>query len=57
MTLEVGEETFQARASVPQGEERDRIFAEFFERMPGFGEYQKSTSRQIPVVLLERIED
>ncbi len=55
VTLEVGEETFKAHASVPQGEERDRIFAQVVEQMPGFGEYQKNNPRIIPVVLLERI--
>ena len=55
VTLEVGEEAFKARASVPQGEERDRIFAQVVEQMPGFGEYQKNNPRIIPVVLLERI--
>ena len=55
VTVELGIETFKARASVPEGAERDRIFAQVVEQMPGFGEYQKNTTRTIPVVLLERI--
>ncbi len=55
VTLEVGEETFPARASVPKREERDRIFAGVVAKMPGFGEYQQNTDRLIPVVLLERL--
>jgi len=57
VTLEVGDETFRARASVPQGEARDRIFALLVEQMPFLGEHQKNTNRLIPVVLLERIDD
>ncbi len=55
VTIEVGEERFKARASVPKREERDRIFAGVVAKMPGFGEYQQNTDRLIPVVLLERL--
>jgi deazaflavin-dependent oxidoreductase (nitroreductase family) len=55
VTVELGTETFRARATVAEGAERDRIFARVVEQMPGFGEYQKNTTRVIPVVLLERI--
>ncbi len=55
VTVEIGEETFPARASIAQGEERDRIFAGVVALMPNFGEYQKNTARLIPVVLLERL--
>lgn len=55
VTLEVGPETFAARATVLAGEERDRLFAEQAGRNPGFAEYQAKTSRVIPVVALERI--
>ena len=55
VTVEIGEETYPARASVAQGAERDRIFAGVVALMPNFGEYQKNTDRLIPVVLLERL--
>ena len=55
VTVEIGEETYPARASVAQGAERDRIFAGVVALMPNFGEYQKNNPRIIPVVLLERI--
>jgi deazaflavin-dependent oxidoreductase (nitroreductase family) len=55
VTLEIGTETFAARASVPEGEERQRLFAQMAALMPGFAEYQRNTTRQIPVVVLERI--
>jgi deazaflavin-dependent oxidoreductase (nitroreductase family) len=52
--VEIGGETFPARATVPEGAERDRLFTRMVGQMPGFGEYQTMTTRQIPVVLLER---
>jgi deazaflavin-dependent oxidoreductase (nitroreductase family) len=52
--VEIGGETFPARATVPEGAERDRLFTRMVDQMPGFGEYQTMTTRQIPVVLLER---
>ena len=55
VTLEVGTETFPARASVPEGAERQRLFDHMAAQMPGFADYQRNTSRQIPVVVLERI--
>ncbi len=54
-TVEVGTETFQARATVPDGEERDRLFDQMAAQMPGFAEYQRNTTRRIPVVVLERV--
>ncbi|MCC7023063.1 MAG: nitroreductase family deazaflavin-dependent oxidoreductase [Thermomicrobiales bacterium] len=54
VTVEIGTETFPARASIPEGAERDRLFAQMAAQMPGFADYQKQTTRRIPVVLLER---
>ena len=50
-----GTETFQVRADEVQGEERERIWAERVAIAPGFQEYQRRTSRRIPVIVLERI--
>lgn len=55
VTVEVGAERFRARASVAQGEERERLFNQQAALMPYFAEYQKKTRRQIPVIILERI--
>jgi len=52
---ESGTETFEVRAHEAQGEERERIWADRVAIAPGFGEYQRQTSRQIPVMLLERV--
>lgn len=55
VTVELGTETFQARATVADEQERQRLYARHAELMPGFAEYPKKTSRKIPVVLLERL--
>lgn len=56
VTVELGSERFQARASVVADEaERERLYAHHAELMPGFAEYPKKTTRRIPIVLLERI--
>jgi len=55
VTIEVGEETIGTRARVAQGDERDRIWEEQKRRTPGFADYERKTSRVIPVVILERV--
>jgi len=55
VTVELGNETFQAKAVVTEGAERDRIFTEQKKRMPGFADYEAKTSRVIPVIALERV--
>lgn len=55
VNIEVGAESFQARAIVAESQERERLYTEMAERSPNFAEYQQKTTRQIPVVLLERI--
>jgi deazaflavin-dependent oxidoreductase (nitroreductase family) len=53
--VEVGDERFATRASVPEGPERDRLYDAQAKVMPGFAEYQRNTTRRIPVVVLERL--
>jgi len=55
VTVEVGPETYTAKAIVTSGAQRDALYARQSELFPQFGEYQERTSRVIPVVLLERI--
>lgn len=55
VTLEVLGERFHARARAAEGEERDRLYRNQAQMMPGFADYQKKTTRKIPVVVLERI--
>jgi deazaflavin-dependent oxidoreductase (nitroreductase family) len=52
--IETGTEVVPVRARVGEGEERERIWARQKQVMPGFAEYERKTSRQIPVVILER---
>ncbi|HET9919583.1 MAG TPA: nitroreductase family deazaflavin-dependent oxidoreductase [Ktedonobacteraceae bacterium] len=54
VTVEIGKETYPAKAVPVTGEERDRIFAKQVQASPQFGEYQKKTARKIPVIELER---
>ena len=55
VTLEVGKDKFRARASVATAAERRRLYDKHAERMPAFWDYEKKTTRKIPVVVLERI--
>ena len=55
VTVELPGDTFQARATVAEGAERERLYNAQAALMPGFAEYQEKTTRQIPVVVLERI--
>ena len=54
VTVEVGAETYQAIATSLTGEERDRLYAKQAELYTQFADYQKKTTRKIPVVALER---
>lgn len=56
VTLEIGAERFRARAEVTSGEERQRLFDAQAAQMPIFHDYQKKTSRQIPVVVFNRLD-
>ncbi|MGN6362716.1 MAG: nitroreductase family deazaflavin-dependent oxidoreductase [Thermomicrobiales bacterium] len=55
VTVELGTETFQARAMVAQEPERTRLYDQQAALMPSFAGYQCKTTRQIPVVILERL--
>jgi deazaflavin-dependent oxidoreductase (nitroreductase family) len=52
--VEVTGDTFDAVASVPEGEEHDRLFAGIVEQYPFFADHQAKVSRVIPVVVLTR---
>lgn len=54
VTIEVGTETIPVRARTAEGEERERIWTKQKEMAPTFAEYEAKTTRQIPVVILER---
>ncbi len=54
VTVEVGSESFAATARLLTGDEREQAFARAAAVFPPYAEYQKKTTRQIPVFLLER---
>ena len=50
---ESGTETLEVRAHEAEGGERERIWADRIAMAPGFLDYQRKTSRRIPVMILE----
>jgi deazaflavin-dependent oxidoreductase (nitroreductase family) len=52
VSVETGTEQFRARASIAVEPERTRLYDKMVEMMPGFAEYQRKTTRVIPVVIL-----
>ena len=54
VTVEVEADTFEAMASVLQGEERRRAFDLQQAAMPFFADYERRTPREIPVIALKR---
>jgi deazaflavin-dependent oxidoreductase (nitroreductase family) len=56
VTIEVGTEEFQARATVAEEPERTRLFEKMAAAMPGFAEYQRNTTRILPVIVLTPIK-
>lgn len=53
-TVEYGSETFPARARVAEGAEREELWSAQKAAYPQFQGYEDSTTRVIPVVVLER---
>ena len=55
VTVELGGDTYQAHATITPEPERTRHFAQHAASRPNFLEFQSKTTRQLPVVILERI--
>ena len=55
VTVEVGNETFKAIAIATEGSERQRLWTRIVELYPFFADHEAKTTRQIPVIVLERI--
>ncbi len=53
-TIQVQAETIPVRATVAEGEERDRLWSLMTEVWPDYDAYQTKTDRQIPVVIFTR---
>lgn len=54
VTVEVGEDTFTAHASVLDEPERSDMYNKVANALPMFAEYQRKTTRVIPVIALTR---
>jgi deazaflavin-dependent oxidoreductase (nitroreductase family) len=52
LTVEVGTETFPVHATVAEEPERTRLYNKMVGMMPGFDDYQRKTTRKIPVITL-----
>jgi deazaflavin-dependent oxidoreductase (nitroreductase family) len=53
VSVEVGVETFRARATITTGPERERLWAAHVAAIPHFATYEKATERELPVVTIE----
>ena len=54
VTVEIGDESFEATAGEVTGAERDEIYARQIELRPQFAGYQEDNSRRIPVIEIVR---
>jgi deazaflavin-dependent oxidoreductase (nitroreductase family) len=56
VTVQVRGDRFSARARTATAEEKPELWQVMTQRWPAYDEYQRKTSREIPVVVLERGE-
>lgn len=54
VTIEVGAEIIPVRARIATGDERARLYRAQADEISNFDDYQARTTREIPVVVLER---
>lgn len=54
-TVEIGTQTREVTARVTEGAERDEIWTAHKTEYTGFADYERKTTRQIPVVVLEPV--
>jgi deazaflavin-dependent oxidoreductase (nitroreductase family) len=52
--IQVKGDVIPVRARTAEGEERERLWNLMAEQWPAYNDYQRKTSRQIPVVVFER---
>jgi deazaflavin-dependent oxidoreductase (nitroreductase family) len=55
VSAEIGTRTGQFTARVADGDEREQIWVPHKEKNPGFADYERNTTRQIPVVVLDPV--
>ncbi len=56
VTVEAEGRTFEARASITDDADRDRLWTRHVEALPQFGEYPETSGRVIPMVRLTPVE-
>lgn len=56
VSLQLGPETFRAKAVIVEPDERSRLWKKVVDEAPQFAGYEKKTSRLIPVVRLVRTD-
>ncbi|MDQ1721544.1 MAG: hypothetical protein QOI26_1278 [Pseudonocardiales bacterium] len=54
VTVEVGDQSYQAQARPAEGAERDRLWSLLKQNYPFLAEHEQKTDRVIPVVILTR---
>ncbi len=54
VTVEVGDETYDAVATTAEGDERERLWGTVTQNYPFFADHQEKAGRTIPVVVLTR---
>lgn len=55
VTVEIGNDIFEATAIVMEGPERQRLWDRVVEQYPFFADHQAKVTRQIPVIALKRL--
>jgi deazaflavin-dependent oxidoreductase (nitroreductase family) len=55
VAAEIGTRTVELLARVAEGQEREQIWAAQKAAYPGFADYERKTTRQIPVIVLEPV--
>jgi deazaflavin-dependent oxidoreductase (nitroreductase family) len=56
VTVEIGTEQFQARTTIAAEPERTCLYNQMATAWPNYAEYQRNTTRVIPVIVLTRIK-
>jgi deazaflavin-dependent oxidoreductase (nitroreductase family) len=54
-TIEVGDQKFTVNATAADEEERKRLYSQHASQYPNFLDYEKSTTRKIPVFVLTKV--
>lgn len=57
MTIQLGGKTIPMHAEVSTGAERARLWSRLIGDYPNFADYQKKTTREIPVVILSKVAE